>query len=151
MQKDVEEKLKKYARFETEQDIAKFDELLSQISEKRDPKFIPVLMEIFDDNTEFPEVMYTVVHALEYYPDEVHAKAVIESIPFMLSHAPNWLLRLIYAIFNARSSLTLFKKYMHLIPKEPMFKLLGLVAQESPNHRKLCLELKKELLQEAKQ
>ena len=147
MENQIEKKLKIYSKFRTEEDVYKFDEIISCISESQDPKYIPLLMEILDDNTNFPEVMYNVVHALESYPDDIHAKAIITSTPFMLKHAPQWLFTLTYATLNNPSSLEFFRKNMHLISQESMIQLLDLVAKESEHHRDLCNELKKELLE----
>lgn len=149
MEQDIEKKLKKYSLFETKEDVEKFDELLSQIAETKNPEYIPLFMEIFDDNTEFPEVMYNVVHALEYYPEEIHNRSVIEFIPFMLIHAPEWLLTLVYRIFNNPPFLALFKKNIHLIPKESMVQLIDLVEQESEYHRDICTELRQLLKNES--
>ena len=150
MENNIEEKLKKYARFETEDDVARFDQLISQISEKRDPKYVPVLMEAFDDNTEFEEVMYSLVHAVESYPRQIYVPLLIKEIPYGLKSHPYWLERLVNRIFNDESYLRDFRKNMHLIHKGEMIKLLDLVAQESEHHRKLCVELKEELLRSSK-
>lgn len=147
---DIEKKLKKYSLFKTNEDIEKFDALLSQIAEKKNPEYIPLLMKIFDDNTEYPEVMYNVVHILEDYPDDVHATALIKWTPFMLNHAPVWLLTLVYATLNNPSSLASFKENIHLIPKESMIQLLDLVARESDDHKEVCIHLKEELAQNFK-
>lgn len=149
MEQNIKKKLKKHSLFETKEDVEKFDKLLSQIAETKQPKYIPLLMEIFDDNTEFPEVMYNVVHLLEDYPDDVHAKAIIKWTPFMLSHAPVWLLTLVYATLNNPRSLTSFKKNIHLIPKESMVQLIDLVEQESEYHRDICTELRQLLKNES--
>jgi hypothetical protein len=143
---DIEKQLKHYAHFETDDDIANFDLLVSEISESKDPKNIPMLIHVLDDETEFPEVMDSIVHALDCYPDDVHAKGVIESIPYLLKNAPRWLLRLTYRTLNNPNSLILFKQNIHLIPKKEMIDLLDLVAGESENHRHICSELKYEVL-----
>lgn len=139
--------LEQYSDFEKEDNPEKFLETVDKIILLKDPNSIKILLKYFDDNSEYNWAFESLKVALDAYSDEVHAKAVIEEIPFMLNRAPKWLLGLIYRILNHPSSLSCFKRSMHLISKESMIQLLNLVEQGSPYHKELCAELKKELSQ----
>lgn len=142
----IENKLKRYARLDNEDDVIRFDEVLETISESSDPRYIPLLMSVFDDGTKFPDVMYNVIHVLESYPDDIYVIGFINNIPRLLEDSPDWLLNMTYAIFNHSPSYSVFKKNVHLISPEFLLKFLDLVARESEIHKPLCEEIRKEAL-----
>lgn len=146
MDNSIERKLKKYARFDNEEDVIYFDEILHAISESADPKYIPLLMSVLDDYTEFDEVMFGIVHCLESYPKETYVPMLVMRNPEMLKKAPLWQERLVNRVFNEKSYFDIFKKNINVIPRSSMLELLDLVERESEHHRDLCEELRKELL-----
>ena len=62
------EDLKKASHFKCEEDTRVFDVGVWEIAQKKDPYDLPKLFELFDDDTEFPEVMFSLIHAIESYP-----------------------------------------------------------------------------------
>jgi len=147
MEKNVADQIKKYARFKRSEDITKFEKIISEILKLNDSKYIPILMNAFDDETEFEEVMYSLVHAVESYPKQAYISSLIKEIPHGLQSYPYWLEKLVNRIFNDEAYLSDFRKNMHLLSKEDIIQLLDLVAEESEHHEKLCTELKKEILE----
>lgn len=139
------EQLQKYAKMETEEDVQKFELGIGAITETKDQKILELLIDLFDDECPYYEVMYSLVHTIETYPKEIYVEAVLKKVGDGVEKYPFWIDCICNRIFNDSISLILFRKNMNKSNKEYLLKLFDIMERESPHHKKLITILRKEL------
>lgn len=137
--------LKKLSKMETPEDIELFENEVGRIVQTSDPEALPHLLDLFDDDCEFPEVMFGLIHAIEVYPNKLYVQEVIKKIKDGVKKYPVWMDRLCNRIFNHPEYLAYFRQHMHLAPKESLLKLFEVMEEESPHHKALLEDLRKAL------
>lgn len=138
--------LKKLSKMESQEDIQEFERRVWDLAETQDPKRLKQLIDLFDDNCLYPEVMYSLVHAIETYPDEVYVKAILNKMVDGVALYPYWIRNLVYRILNEENCKKTFQTYMHLSSKDSLLKLFDLMEEESSSHREVINELRNQLL-----
>ena len=139
-------KLSHLAKMETFEDVQEFNRQVGEVVDTKDPKTILQLMDLFDDECPYHEVMYGLIHAVETCPIDVYVKGVLEKIGSKeISKYSEWLDRLCNRIFNATAYLNIFRTHMHLADRDSLLKLFDLMEKESPHHASLIQELRREL------
>jgi len=138
-------KLKEASLFRTQENVNFFETKVWEFVQNKDPQNIPILLNLFDDNTRSTNVMYTLVHALESYEDEVYVKEILKHIKKIQENAPFWLLGLFCEILNNKSTFMILKKKIKTSNKEDLLKLFDLIEKESEHHRGVIQELRQEL------
>lgn len=136
--------LKKYVKMESEEDIRLFDLTVGELASTQDAKILKELIDVFDDDCEFPEVMYSMVHAIESYPDDIYVKTIASKVVDFLNYQ-EWFLDLIYPILNNRKCRQIFKENLHLAYKTKLLELLNIIEEESEEHHHIVKELKEQL------
>ncbi len=137
--------LKELAKMKTSEDIREFEEQVWGLAQSKDPEVLGKLIDLFDDNCPYEEVMFSLVHAIETYPDEEYVKGVLKKISIGLSHYPDWLQILIFRILNNAKTLMVFRQNLHLASKQDLLNLFSQIEGESPDHQALISELRQEL------
>ena len=138
-------KLKEASLFRTQEDVNFFDEGVYLAVERHDPENLDQLLTLFDDDTDYPEVMYSLVHAIETYPDAVYVQGILNNIGNGLKNFQHWMIVLNYRILNDEKCLKFFKSLMKKSNKEDLLKLFDLIEKESEHHRGVIQELRQEL------
>src|SRR5262245_10201706 len=131
---DIYEKLKHLAKMETEVDIKQFELTVWSLSRTKDPEVLRKLIDLFDDDCPYDEVMYSLVHAIETYPDEIYVKTVLEKLEHGLEQYPTWVNILVAGIFNHKECRKIFSKNLHLTSKKALLKLFDLLEHKSSYH-----------------
>jgi len=144
-QKDMLKKLKIYSKMLKQEDIDFFEHYVWKLAEAKNLEILSELFQLFDDSCPYSEVMYSLVHAVESYPDDFYVKIFISNIEKMLVSSKNWVQILLFAILNDEDCLEIFRANMHLAPKESLLKLFSIMEEESPHHFELIQELRREL------
>jgi hypothetical protein len=102
--KNAEKELMNNRKMKTDEQIASFEQALNLIFSRHDFNDFESLIKGFDDNTENEEVMFSLVHAVEYFAERKDAKnyinGVLSSLNLMNPHALNWAEILILRIIN---------------------------------------------------
>ncbi len=146
MIKDQEyRKLKEASLFRTEEDVKFFAEGVYQAVEEHDPENLNQLLTLFDDDTDHPEVMYSLVHAIETYPDDVYVQGILNNIGNGLKNFQHWITVLNYRVLNDENCFKHFKGIMKNSNKAHLLELFDLIEKESEHHRKLVQGLREEL------
>jgi len=104
------ELLKKARNFDTQDDIIIFEDLLTDITKKKDITDLNDLLTLFDDGTEFPEVMYSLVHAVESYPAKGYIKTLLNCYYTGKEQWPAWYKDLMIRILNSPIDREILKK-----------------------------------------
>lgn len=98
---DIYGQLVKNAALRSPEQVEAFEDALAQAAALDDPDVIPAVLGILDDATEFPEVMYGVVHLVEDFPDVEYLPRLVAAAPELIAHAPGWAETLHKGILNA--------------------------------------------------
>jgi|GEM_PF-4129016 len=138
-------RLKNLVQMKTPDDIKEFEKVIWKLAEKEDATTLGKLIDLFDDKCPYPEVMYSLVHAIEQVPNELYVSTVLSKIKTGIKDFPFWMDCLVNGIFNHQDCLNIFRQSMHLADKESLLKLFDLMDKESPHHKELIAELRWEL------
>jgi len=134
-----------YARMQREEDIKQFEIGVWNLAKTKDFKTLKSLLSLFDDSCPYPEVMYSLVHAIESYPKEIYMDAIMKNMASLVEKSPFWADCLYNRIFNDKGYISLFKESLHIPPKEALFQLFNIMEKESPHHHRVIEELKEKL------
>lgn len=56
----------------------------------RDPKVIQELTEVFEDDAEYDELMFSMIHLIETFDDKVYVSQLLASSPAFTTRTPRW-------------------------------------------------------------
>lgn len=73
-----------------ETNVERFDALLAQARTSRDEALIPVLLSLLDDDCDFHEVVFGVVHAVESFPDDAYFRALAGHLAQLQTRGREW-------------------------------------------------------------
>jgi hypothetical protein len=136
--------LEKYSNFEVDEaNTEHFLETVDAIVLKNDPSSVPILLQYFDDNSDYDWVFESARCSIEFFDKESFVDAIIKNISNIKTK--RWNKSFIFSIFNSPEYLTLFRTHMHLADRETLLKLFDLMEKESPHHQDLISELRSEL------
>lgn len=135
-------RLKNHVGMKTPEDVNLFEELVYELAEQKTPGVLDDLINLFDDKCEHPEVMYSLVHAIETFPDKLYIQSILKNIS-KLEGRLEWFLTLFYGIFNSNDCYLLLKKYVKELPQNNrLIEVLDVIYQESEMHREQVEELR---------
>lgn len=133
--------IKKYVKMESEEDMRLFDITAYELAESKDLHIFNQLVGLFDDDCEYPEIMFSLVHSLETYPKQDYVCGVLQNAE-NFSKCPEWYTTLIYGILNSETCLEILKNNLHLAKKEHLQEIFDSIYMESEEHRPIIDELK---------
>lgn len=90
--------------------IDEAERVLSEISEIENPSIIELLVPLFNDEYPYDEIMYSIVHAIECFEDEVYAERILRTIPDFIYHSPRWASIVHIRILNSDTTRLLYIK-----------------------------------------
>lgn len=137
--------LKKYSNFDNYDNAGLFLDTVGEILKYKEPSSISILLDYFDDNTDYGFVMQGMISGIESYPDEIYVNTILHEIENAIEKYPEWLTIIIYGILNNNNCFQIFKNNMSKASKESLLKLFTTIEEESSQHKKLIVELRKEL------
>lgn len=111
----------------TEESVESFEELLDEASENRCETLILPLMLSLDDECEFDELMFSVIHRLEKYPLEAYLRVLAKNVQNVHAKAPRWCAVLHTRIMNSSSAYADYLRKLVLVEqtsKDAMEKIL---------------------------
>ena len=145
MDNNLLERVKAASQFQNAKDIKVFEEGVWKLAESQDEETFKNLIELFDDETPYPEVMFNLVHALESYPDEKYVCNLISNLNTGLIKSPEFYAGLFVAAINNKNCLSHIKKRISSIDETILINLQQRVAKISQKHSQLIHEFRDEL------
>jgi hypothetical protein len=143
--KDIFIKLKILAKMESQKDIKEFESIIWELGAQNDREIIKNLISLFNDNCKYPEIMYSLVHAIEQCDTTLYTTTVVQKIEEGVIKYPMWIEILFNRIFNDNISFEIFHNMLHSVPKGALLKLFDIMEKESGHHAELIKGLRKEL------
>lgn len=90
--------------------VREFEDLLARIAALEDPKSIPALLAFFEDDAEYDELMFSIVHTIEDFDDSTYVDQVIASLPGLNRSAPRWAAVLHKRVLNSPETLAVYTR-----------------------------------------
>ena len=129
-------KLNRFMR--TEKETLLFEEALEEISETNDYRIIGKLIDVFEDDTEQEEVMWGLIHTIEYLGElspKESLKLQINAIPANVEKCREWVEIMHFRILNHDEYRKLFAevlKEVNVQVQETIVNLLNEIKNEDP-------------------
>ena len=86
--------------------VACFEDVLGDVAEMNDPTSIVLLCSFFDDNEEFDELMFSIIHTIENFDDTTYASELVNAAPSLCARSPRWASIVFMRILNSQNSTT---------------------------------------------
>jgi hypothetical protein len=86
------------------QDNLRFDAVLQKIAEIDDPRLIEELTAFFNDNYEYDEILFGIVHIIEKFDLDIYISHLLRVIPSLYKRCPRWSATLLMRILNSETA-----------------------------------------------
>jgi hypothetical protein len=143
MDNNLFKRVKAASQFQNAEDIKVFEEGVWKLAESQEEETFKNLIELFDDKTPYPEVMFNLVHALESYPDEKYIILVLDAFTSKNYVCKEWYARLIIRILNEDKCKSSFKNKFNLLATSFQDKITNMVKKYYPEKIDSFLRLEK--------
>ena len=85
--------------------IEEYEILLSRIADINIPVVIEHLIPLFDDEFEYDEIMYSIIHIIEGYNDIEYCSHLLKTLPSFIYKSPRWASVVHMRIMNSKETL----------------------------------------------
>lgn len=142
---DLYKDLEKYSDFEIGDNDQLFLDTVDKIIEFHSPDSVRIFFEYFDDDDRgwVLESLKGIIKSRSYLDDEQFTLAVLKNLHLLMHKAQNWAVSFFYVLFNAPTCLSTLKDNMHIVKKEYLSKIFDMIYQDSEEHKKVLIELRK--------
>ncbi len=90
--------------------VSNFDDIILEIAGLRDYRSIKLLISFFDDNSDYDELMFSVIHSIEQFDDLIYVDNILTSIKVLYENSPRWGSIVLMRIINSESTKEAFIK-----------------------------------------
>ncbi|MBC6434593.1 hypothetical protein FM036_30295 [Nostoc sp. HG1] len=97
----------------SDEEAMNFDFALAELALHPNREYLPALYLVLDDRCEQHEVMYGLIHFLEFFEIQDQLQAFIDAIDRMIVNAKEWTMIILYGIINEDLSRNLYAKMLH--------------------------------------
>lgn len=84
--------------------VTEFENYLAIINKENTPESIPLLVELFEDDSKYDELMFSIIHSIERFDDETYIKYLLPELETIFKDSPRWATILIMRILNSDST-----------------------------------------------
>ena len=106
----------------TDEEISLFEAAMDNIFEEKQIEIVPLLLEGFDDQTEEEEVMFSLIHAIEYFVGQngmkEYIKIVFENYHLLFPHAKRWAEIILLRLINDEESFNIIPDLIQYIKSD---------------------------------
>ena len=81
-----------------------FEAVLAKFIELRSAAIIQPLIDFFDDDAPFDEVMFSIVHTIETFEDETYVRVLLEKAASFCEASPRWALIVFIRALNSEGT-----------------------------------------------
>jgi len=138
------EKLNKYQNFDINNNIEQFEKTLDDIGKLNNSQSIGNLVKYFNDESDYPEILFNIVHLIETFDDHTYLNELLPSMPWMVKNTPDWAKTLHYRILNSPKT---YELYIDIFPslsqqiKSCLKQLLSEIKKEDVEFEARCNKL----------
>jgi hypothetical protein len=136
------EELKKIYREKPENYVRKFEDVLTRVEYPiKDASVVTALLLLLDDDAEYMELMFSILHAVEASDAEAYSWGVINALPELWKSSPDWARTIHGRILN---SPTYLDTYLRVLNQSEALKrrvakdiFLSVSAEQPEKHQKI--------------
>ncbi len=110
--------------------VADFEDVLAEIHELHDADSIPLLIDFFDDDCEYDELMFSIIHTIEDFNDEVYVKKVFKKLEDFYRDAPRWASIVHMRILNSSPTLAAYINELKVSANKKQVEVLRTMLEE---------------------
>lgn len=85
----------------SDQSVTGIDSALQIIAQEADPITVAVLLLSLDDQFQFDEGMFSIIHTAEMFDDKIYVSGFLTAIPHLTKAAPKWASIVLMRILNS--------------------------------------------------
>ncbi|AAY92754.1 hypothetical protein D3X12_22640 [Pseudomonas protegens] len=115
--------------------VRRIDACIAEVAQLADPASIGPLLSLLDDEAEYDEVMFSLIHAAEHFDDAVYVPALLAALPGLQEHSPRWAQTLFMRVLNSEPArLEMVRALREAAPavKAAALELADSINQQSP-------------------
>lgn len=86
--------------------VERFERILASIAEERDPNCVVALAEFLDDESEYDELMFSIIHTIELHDDETYCRELLKVAARLCWRSPRWASIIFMRVLNSDSART---------------------------------------------
>lgn len=99
--------------------FAELENVLGQVVALNDPDCIGPLILLLEDDESLDELMFSIVHAIEVFDDDVYVDQVLQVLAALVQKSPRWAIVLHMRILNSESTRAAYvERYRRSEPDE---------------------------------
>ena len=84
--------------------VPQFEQILAEVGAFKDADSIVALLRFFDDETEYDEAMFSIVHLIETFDDPTYVGKLLEATPELCSSKPRWASIIFMRVLNSENT-----------------------------------------------
>lgn len=97
-----------------DESVRKFENILGKIAALNDPDCIGQLLPFFDDDSEYDEMMFSIIHTIECFDDATYVRAIVDHLDSFFAASPRWATVIHMRILNSPSTMAAYGDYIKL-------------------------------------
>jgi len=97
-----------------------FEDKLSEFLELDTSEIIDPLLSFFDDNSKYDELMFSIIHTIEVFEDDIYTKKIIHNLRDFCLKSPKWASIIHMRILNSESTLNAYLNNLKIAPKDDL-------------------------------
>lgn len=124
--------------------VIEFEGVLAEILDLKDASCIGLLLPFFDDDAEYDELMFSIIHTIEFFDDSDYVRELIDGLPGLWEQSKQWAIVLHMRILNSSTVLEAYLKALSTASdssKEVFQEILIRIAQERTKFAQQCEEI----------
>lgn len=141
---EIDSKLRANARLRTPAEFAAFEDAFAQTAALNDPEVIPQVLAYLDDDAEYGEAMYAIVHLVEGFGVPTYLPFLARAVPGVARNAPRWAETLHKEILNSDAARSQYVAVLRDAPAEARSAagfLLADLRQRKPQFGAECADV----------
>lgn len=108
--------------------VTDFEGALDEVAMLGESACIPGLLRILDDGSEFDEVLFSIVHSVEGFPDSAYVPELLDATEDLAQRAPRWSRILYMRVLNNDSTRAVLSSELVRQPASTRAAVAGILA-----------------------
>ncbi len=124
--------------------VQRVENILGQISSLDDQDCIRLLLPFLDDNAEYDEMIFSIVHTIEQFDDDTYINELLTNISSLFSKSPRWTIILHMRILNSQTALDAYEARIKTLSdqqKPVVLDVLNALRKKNAKFEPVCSRL----------
>lgn len=110
--------LVKIAQINNLAEVQAIDTALAEVMVFNDPSVIRPLIRLIEDNAQYDDAIFSILHSIESFQDDVYISEVLKELPYFVHKAPRWASILFMRILNSESARECITEKLYFVNSE---------------------------------